>query len=181
MSDLHSQFIVYACPVGKLNQQIEKYLHQSRELYEANSAHKYMPHCTLTGFLNAESNSISVYIKALDKAYIEAKNNLDLDIKIKQLTFNENWHGLELKAENIKTLIVNFFQNKTINNYQEKLRLKDWLHLSLAYNFNPEYESELKQLALEIIDLKSDANWELRFYQKNPDWSWKCLQSWTIN
>ena len=164
MSDLHSQFIVYACPVGKLNQQIEKYLHQSRELYKANSAHKYMPHCTLTGFLNAESNSIPVYIEALDKAYIEAKNNLDSDIQIKQLAFTESWHGLELKAENIKTLIANFSQNKTINSYQEKLRLKDWLHLSLAYNFNSEYESELKQLALQIIDLKSDVNWELRFY-----------------
>ena len=179
MSDLHSQFIVYACPVGKLNKQIEIYLHQGSELYGANSAHKYMPNCTLTGFFNAELNSIPVYIEALDKAYIEAKNNLD--IKIKQFTFNEDWHGLELKAENIKTLIINFFQNKTINNYQEKLRLKDWLHLSLAYNFNPEYESKLKQLALETIDLKSDVNWELRFYQKNPDWSWKCLQSWKIN
>ena len=109
MSDLHSQFIVYACPVGELNQQIEIYLHQSRELYEANSAHKYMPHCTLTGFFNAELNSIPVYIEALDKAYIEAKNNLDSDIQIKQFTFNEDWHGLELKAENIKTLIANFF------------------------------------------------------------------------
>ena len=112
MFDLHSQFIVYACPVGELNKQIEIYLHQGSELYGANSAHKYMPHCTLTGFLNAESNSISVYIKALDKAYIEAKNNLDLDIKIKQLTFNENWHGLELKAENIKNFNRQFFSKQ---------------------------------------------------------------------
>ncbi|MGD1918272.1 MAG: hypothetical protein ACFCAD_04940 [Pleurocapsa sp.] len=101
MSITNQQFIIYACPVGELNKQIEQYLHRSRELYGANSAHKYMPHCTLTGFFTAEPNSIPIYLKALNKAYFMAKNDLYLDVKVKQLTFNENWHGLELKAENI--------------------------------------------------------------------------------
>ena len=174
------QFIIYACPVGELNKQIEKYLDRCRELYGINSAHKYMPHCTLTGFFYAKLDSISIYLKALDKAYSEARNNLDLEVKIKQLTFNKNWHGLELEAENLKTLIANCDRDITIPDYREKLRLKDWLHLSLAYDFNPEYRSELQQLALEIINLKADVSWKLRFYQKNLDWSWKCLQSWTI-
>ncbi|MDJ0571665.1 MAG: hypothetical protein QNJ53_21845 [Pleurocapsa sp. MO_192.B19] len=98
MSIANCSFIIYACPVGELNKQIGKYLDRSRVLCGANSAHKYMPHCTLTGFFNAELNSIPAYIEALNKAYIAAKNNLILDVKIQQLTFNENWHGLELES-----------------------------------------------------------------------------------
>ena len=182
MSIVNHQFIVYACPVGELNHQIENYLHRSRELYRENKAHKYMPHCTLTGFFTAKLDSIPIYIQALDKAYVEAKNtNLSLNVKIKRLAFNKNWHGLELQADSLKMLITNFAQTKTLLNYQEKLRLKDWLHLSLAYDFNPAYEAELKKLAMVMIDIKANVNWELRFYQKNPDWSWKCLQSWQID
>ena len=181
MSIVHYPFIVYACPVGELNKQINKYLDRSNNLYGVNSAHKYMPYCTLTGFFNAEPDSIPIYLEALDRTYSEAEKNLNLGIKIKQLVFNKKWHGLELEAEDLKTLIANFERTITIRDYHEKLRLKDWLHLSLAYNFNLEYSSKLQQLALEIIDLKADVNWELRFYQKNPDWSWKCLQSWIIN
>ena len=135
------QFITYACPTGKLNSQIETYLAKSRVLYGENSAHKYMPHCTLTGFFAARSLSIPTYIKALNKAYIAAQNDkFSLEIDIKQLTFRKNWHGLELQNNSLKQLIANFAKDRTIVDYPEKLRLKDWLHLSLAYNFNPEHE-----------------------------------------
>ena len=181
MSIINCQFIVYACPVGKLNSQLEDYFKQSLRLYGENTAHKYMPHCTLTGFFTDEINSIPTYLQALDKAYLGAiNNNLSLDIKIKQLTFSDNWHGLELQADGLKKLITNFVELENSSTRQEELRLKDWLHLSLAYNFNPQHGDGLQHLAREIIDIKADVSWELRFYQKNPDWTWQCLQSWRI-
>lgn len=181
MSIIHCQFIIYACPVGELNQQIEDYFQKSLSLCGENKAHKYMPHCTLTGFFTDNINSIDYYLKALDKAYLAAKNNLDLSIIIKQLTFNDNWHGLELQAEGLKQLIINFAEIEKSLTRREKLRLKDWLHLSLAYSFKIEDRNKLKNLAREIINLQADVNWELRFYQKNPDWTWKCLKQWAIN
>jgi ubiquitin-associated SH3 domain-containing protein len=60
------------------------------------------------------------------------------------------------------------------------LRLKGWLHLSLAYGFDAEQGTELKQLAQQIIDLQSDVSWELRFYQKNLDQTWRCWHSRSI-
>ena len=82
------KFIIYACPMGKLNSQLEDYFNKSRQLYGENTAHKYMPHCTLTGFFTDESSAIPIYVEALDKAYIEAKNNnLSLEIKIKTIYF----------------------------------------------------------------------------------------------
>ena len=179
---LSYQLIVYACPVGDLNSQLEDYFSKSLRLYGANKAHKYMPHCTLTGFFSDDLSSIPIYIQALEKAYTEARNNnLSLDIKIKQLTFSDNWHGLELQAEELKNLIANFAKIENSATRQEKLRLKDWLHLSLAYDFNPKHGKNLKQLAREIIDIKADVSWELRLYQKHPDWTWKCLHSWVLN
>lgn len=181
-SIINCQFIIYACPVGELNSQLEDYFQQSYQLYGKNTAHKYMPHCTLTGFFADESSSIPIYIHALDKAYTEAKSDrLSWNIEIQQLTFNENWHGLELQADGLKNLIANFARLENSPTREEKLRLKDWLHLSLAYNFNPEHGARLKQLAAENIDIAANVNWELRFYQKNSDWTWKCLQSWELN
>lgn len=179
MSIINCSFIIYACPVGELNKQIEKYFDLSHELCGANSAHKYMPHCTLTGFFNTKLASIPVYLEALDRAYIET--NDDLEIEIEQLTFKENWHGLELQCDRLKQLIANFAQAETLEKYSDKLRLKDWLHLSLAYDFNSDRETHLKQLAIDTINIKANVNWELRFYKKNPDWSWKCMQAWLIN
>ena len=182
MSIVHCQFIIYACPVGELNDRLEAYFIKSLHLYGENSAHKYMPHCTLTGFFGDNCNSIPFYLEALELAYKNAQyNNLSLDIKIKQLTFNDNWHGLELQADGLKQLIVNFAQIENSPTRTEQLRLKNWLHLSLAYDFDDRDGEKLKSLATELIDLNSKVNWELRFYQKNPDWTWNCLQSWSID
>ncbi|MGF1540244.1 MAG: hypothetical protein ACFCU5_07300 [Pleurocapsa sp.] len=182
MSIINCQFIIYACPVGQLAQQLENYWQKTLSLCGKNQAHNYMPHCTLIGFFKDELSSIPIYLQTLDRAYFEAKkNNLSLDIQIKKLTFSENWHGLELQANGLKQLISNFAELENSSTRQEELRLKEWLHLSLAYDFNPEYEEQLQQLARENIDITASVNWELRFYQKHFDWTWKCWQSWKLN
>ncbi|MGV2828025.1 hypothetical protein [Myxosarcina sp. GI1(2024)] len=176
-----NKFIVYACPVGKLNSQLETYFQQSRELYGHNKAHNYMPHCTLTGFFEDRLSSISVYLQALDLAYQKAQDNyLSLEIDINKLIFSENWHGLEIQADGLKQLIADFAGLANSPTRQEEIRLKDWLHLSLAYDFNPKNAAKLHNLAIATIDIKASVNWELRFYQKSPDWSWRCLQSWCL-
>ncbi|MBE9048210.1 hypothetical protein IQ255_28120 [Pleurocapsales cyanobacterium LEGE 10410] len=175
------QFIVYACPTGELAENLTKYFAKSRELAGENTAHKYMPHCTLTGFFTDELSSVPFYLQALSKAYLEAQNDLSLNITITDLAFSENWHGLELQSNSLKQLISNFARLEQSPTRQEPLRLKDWLHLSLAYNFNPEDREQLKDLAREIINIQAEVNWELRFYQKNPDWTWKCWQSWVLS
>lgn len=174
------RFIVYACPTGELNKQIEEYFEQSIKLCGKNKAHQYMPHCTLTGFFTDELSSIPLCLEALDKAYTEARNNTSLNIEITRLTFNKNWHGLELQSDGIKQLIANFVRLEDSPTRQEKLRLKDWLHLSLAYGFKPQDSEQLKHLATELIDIQANVNWELRFYQKKLNCTWKCLQSWDI-
>ncbi|CAN5634059.1 hypothetical protein BH23CYA1_BH23CYA1_13090 [soil metagenome] len=44
------QFIFYACPTGPLAQQLATSFERTQRICGPNTAHAYMPHCTLTGF-----------------------------------------------------------------------------------------------------------------------------------
>jgi ubiquitin-associated SH3 domain-containing protein len=173
------QFIIYACPVGELGQQINLYFQKSKELCGENTAHHYMPHCSLTGFFNADQTTIHHYLNTLDKAYHQSQD-ISLDIKIVQMMFKPNWHGLELKASGLKNLIAHFVEIMNSQPIEEKIRLKEWLHLSFAYNFQPQHHDTLKTLAEKMINPQALTQWELRFYHKYPDWTWTCLQSWLL-
>ena len=178
MNSIKPQFIIYACPMGELNTQLETYFRLSREQCGENNAHNYMPHCTLTGFFADELSSVGYYLQALDRAYHEAGDR-SFEIKIRQLVFNPGWHGLELQAEGIKDLIKDFVRLETSPTRQENIRLKDWLHLSLAYGFKPQNRAKLEILAQETINLEADVAWELRFYQR-VEGNWNCLKTWIL-
>ncbi|MEO1670698.1 MAG: hypothetical protein AAFR77_07900 [Cyanobacteria bacterium J06631_2] len=173
------QFIVYACPTQELSQQLQTYWQLSREQCGANRAHNYMPHCTLTGFFCDRPDSASYYIQALEDAYQAALQDQSLAVEIVNLIFSRDWHGLELQANGVKELVRNFVQIETSPSRTEEIRLKDWLHLSLAYGFEPEKRAELEQLGKDTIDIKASVGWELRFYQR-ADTVWECLHTWAI-
>ncbi|MEY3330361.1 MAG: hypothetical protein RLZZ115_3246 [Cyanobacteriota bacterium] len=176
-----SQFIVYACPRGELEEQIEIFYQESQELCGLNAAHNYMPHCTLTGFFQDQESQISLYIQALETAYNTAQlTGSVLKINVTQMTFQSTWHGLELQAPGILLLMINFSQLVNSPTRLEALRLKTWLHLSLAYEFQPQHAGKLKDLAQNRINPYAPVDWELRFYQRHPDHSWTCHQSWQL-
>ena len=176
-----TSLIVYACPVGPLATQIEAYLQQSQQNYGPNSAHAYMPHCTLTGFFCDKESAIPHYIHVLN--HILSNDLSDIpspSITIQQMAFQPNWHGLILGAEWLKQLIVSFAQQADSATCTEPLRLKDWLHLSLAYDFSPADAPALQQMATELIDITAPVSWELRFYQRANNCEWTCHKSWPL-
>lgn len=176
-----SQFIVYACPQGELAGQIQAFYQESLDLCGFNAAHNYMPHCTLTGFFNDEISSINLYIQALETAYNTAKSTATpLKLDVIKMTLQTYWYGLELKAEGIPSLMIHFAQLANSPTRLEALRLKTWLHLSLAYEFQPEHAEQLKHLAEIRINPQAQVDWELRFYQRHLDQSWTCHQSWLL-
>ena len=140
-----------------------------------------MPHCTLTGFFKDHESAISLYIKALETAYNTAKlTAMPLKIQIVKMTLKPDWHGLELEAEGIPYVMSDFAQLANSPTRLEALRLKTWLHLSLAYEFQPEHAEILKHLATRRINPQAQVDWELRFYQRHPNHSWTCHQSWLL-
>jgi ubiquitin-associated SH3 domain-containing protein len=135
-----------------------------------------MPHCTLTGFFEDELTAIPIYTKALENAL--SKSNFAIEIL--GITFKPKWHGLELYSPMLKQLIVNFAKTADSPTRKANLRLKDWLHLSLAYEFPPQQQDKLKTIAEEMINLQASVKWELRFYQQHSDGDWTCHQSWML-
>lgn len=162
-----TQFILYACPVGKLGQQLETYLEESLKLCGANTAHQYMPHCTLTGFFEDTEQAATGYVEALKAALTQQLPQPIPVAKTEQLSFHNNWYGLELTAPWFQSVAQAF---AALVNSPNPLRLKTWLHVSLAYGFEPVQAQTLRQLALELVDPQASVDWELRLYQRQPDW-----------
>lgn len=173
--------IVYACPVGELAQQLERYMHQSQLACGPNAAHRYMPHCTLTGFFEDQLSALPRYLDALHAARERAWPTRPAQpVTVLGMELRESFHGLLLDAPWLKTLIVDFAARAESPTRVGHLRLKEWLHLSLAYEFQPDHADHLAQLARRLVQPHAPANWELRFYQRLPDWQWQLHRSWPL-
>lgn len=164
-----SQLILYACPVGELATQIEQYFQESQKRYGRNSAHAYMPHCTLTGFFEKgkDGDIVEHYAQSLSQVFTEHRALLSANpITIEPLAFHDNWHGLPLQATALKQFVAIFAGQSKTSTYPAALRLKDWLHLSLAYDFDLKHTKGLQALAIEMIDVAASVDWEMRFYER---------------
>ncbi|NER83009.1 MAG: hypothetical protein F6K42_26335 [Leptolyngbya sp. SIO1D8] len=169
------KFIVYACPVGELANQLETYFEKSRLMCGPNSAHYYMPHCTLTGFFEDKIATVPAYTQKLERSYKRLQRSLpDPVIDIQGLTFRPDWHGLELQSDWLRKVMVDFVCTATSPTRSSPLRLKEWLHLSLAYDFQADQAETLTILAQDLIEPSASVGWELRFYQRTPDKQWVC-------
>jgi hypothetical protein len=172
------KFIVYACPVGELATQLDTYFEKSRLMCGPNTAHEYMPHCTLTGFFEDVSSAIPKYTQSLERSLKRFKRSQPHPpLAIQGLAFRPDWQGLELTSDWLRKLILDFVCTATSPTRKTPLRPKDWLHLSLAYGFMPDQADALQTLALKWVNPQSAVVWELRFYQRNPDGSWICHQA----
>ncbi|MEO0852795.1 MAG: hypothetical protein AAFY15_04740 [Cyanobacteria bacterium J06648_11] len=175
------EFIVYACPTGAIASQLACYFQRSRTECGSNTAHHYMPHCTLTGFFHDDSESVPIYRNALDEALDKGRSTRpDSAIAITALTFQSEFHYLKLDSDWILRVVKDFSDRARSDTRVDALRLKGWLHLSLAYGFPPEQCLPLQRLAAEILDMRSPAVWELRFYERHPNNTWTCHRSWAL-
>jgi ubiquitin-associated SH3 domain-containing protein len=171
------KFIVYACPVGELAKQIDLFFEKSLSLCGPNQAHSYMPHCTLTGFFEDVSSAVPKYTQKLERSYKRFRRSQpDPAIAVKDISFRPDWHGLELASDWLRKLVLDFACTATSPTRKSPLRPKEWLHLSLAYGFSADHAETLERLARELVDPLAAVEWELRFYQQNPDQNWICHQ-----
>ncbi|MFB1487722.1 MULTISPECIES: hypothetical protein [unclassified Thiocapsa] len=174
--DIVAQLILYACPQGHLGEQVERFFEESRRRFGANAAHAYMPHCSLTGFFDGDSDLIAEHSQILDGRFSHQKSGCPVhSIEVLGFGHRHDWHGLELRSP---------WQLDRMHELTRKsaasIRVKTWQHLSLAYDFRPEYDAALGRLAREIIDPGAAVAWELRFYQRTSDSGWICHRAWPL-
>ena len=175
------KLIIYACPIGELAERLDAYFVQSRIACGPNMAHQYMPHCTLTGFFEDTPSSLSHYVDGLARSLRQHRRSKpQLPVVVTGLTFRKDWHGLELSSDWLQQLMRDFANATHSWTRPAPLRLKTWLHLSLAYGFEPAHATTLQQLAKAMINPALPVEWELRFYERHVAGTWTCHQRWPL-
>lgn len=169
-----AELIIYACPVGVLGGQLDAYMARVSHEIGRNAAHGYMPHCTLTGFFHDDAAAIPHYRAALAQALVHAAPHGADDIRVDAMQLTETFHYLKLESAWLIALVqavANLAQSPT---RRDSLRLKDWLHVSLAYQFLPEQHEPLASLAREMVDPRAPVAWTLRLYER-------CAAGWVLH
>lgn len=174
-----AEFILYACPGGKLATQIRTYLTQVRLRCGLNQAHRFMPHCTLTGFFHDAPASATTYGEQIDHLLTTLRPSHPT-VQVTALTLRPDWHGLELTAPWLYQLALAFREQAQGIAPVSPIRPKHWLHVSLAYGFAPHQAAALQALAEEHVAVTSPATWELRFYQRCRGNTWICHRRWPL-
>ena len=172
------ELILYACPCGDLLDQLTVYLERTSHQIGRNAAHAYMPHCTLTGFFHDQPAKISHYKQALDDALSGmCKGQREPTITIADMILEPDFHYLKIESEWLKSLVQHFVAHADSPTRINALRPKDWLHLSLAYQFPPEQHAALMAIAQAVVDPCAQVEWQLRLYQRHPGNNWQLHQS----
>ncbi len=177
--DALRELIVYACPTGALAEQLQLYLDRTRAVPGPNAAHRYPPHISLTGFFHDDATAVPKYVNWLSSALQRAAHRADICIKTMMLELN--FHGLIIESPWLRQLASDFAALAQSPSRKDQLRLKDWLHLSLAYEFSPEQHECLKSIAQSLVDVNALVSWELCFYERRVNDAWCCLASWPIS
>ncbi|MEB3230013.1 MAG: hypothetical protein VKJ64_03320 [Leptolyngbyaceae bacterium] len=178
---MNNRFILYVCPTDDLAQQLDEYFYHSQQQCGKNPAHQYMPHCTLTGFFQDSQASVPLYTATIESVLATANTTKpDPVATVTQLLFLPHWHGLIITSPWLKTLTQAFAAQAISPTRQEALRLKDWLHISLAYEFDPAQAARLQQLAEALVDPSAAVGWELRLYQRSPQNEWTDHGVWRL-
>jgi ubiquitin-associated SH3 domain-containing protein len=169
------ELILYACPTGALAEQVEAFFAESKRRIGPNSAHAYMPHCTLTGFFHADAAAISRCVDCAEGALRRSLPTRPVPpIKVDRLCFEAHWHYLALRSQWACYLAADFAREAAIARPIDAIGVKDDLHLSLAHRFPPEQSAPLAGLAREMVNPRAPVAWELRLYQRHPDGAWTC-------
>jgi hypothetical protein len=175
------ELIVYACPTGALADQLERYVVRAQAECGPNTAHRYMPHVTLTGFFHDLEASAPFYAAQLGAALADLQPAPAPPLAVAGLEINREFHGLLIESAWAKRVTARFAELAHDSpTRSDALRVKDWLHLSLAYGFAAEQHDALAALARELVDPRAPAGWELRLYERRPGDAWVLHESWGL-
>jgi ubiquitin-associated SH3 domain-containing protein len=164
------ELILYAVPTGPLAGAIDRYFAALRGDPAPTTAQTYPPHCTLTGFFRRDDQGASNAIDRMGRAIDQAGPVPDDAVDIVGLTADERWVGLELRSTWLADLAATAAARHQEGPGDDPIRLKDWLHLSLAYGLDD--LTTHAALALDSIDPTLDAGWEVALWERHRDGAW---------
>lgn len=182
-----SRLIVYACPTGALAEQLRDYLAASERRFGPNEAHRYPPHCTLTGFFHDEPESIGVYQEALEAALWRlGPERPEPPVTITDPKLENGFHRLVLESPWLLRLSDEFADLAWPVGRAGRPRLEKNPHLSLAYYhpicpFPKPMHEDLGKLAKATLELSQQVAWELRLYERRDGDKWHTHGAWPLD
>ncbi|XP_030834282.1 ubiquitin-associated and SH3 domain-containing protein B isoform X2 [Strongylocentrotus purpuratus] len=163
------EYIVYACAVGPLGEQLDEFWNKSLSLCGRNGAHSLLPHVTLCSFITCPDSKCTALTDAfqevIDRWQTKAPEVLTLDFYS-----STNFIGLFLEdehAEYLRKVMADFSVEAASRAGVKVEPHKKQLHLTLAYQFNPTHQEPLVNLSKEV-GIQSAARWEFRLYSRDP-------------
>jgi ubiquitin-associated SH3 domain-containing protein len=166
------ELILYATPTGPLADTIGRYWRR----VEASTgpgpttAQTYPPHCTLTGFFRRRGARAEAAIADLVAAVDRAGAVPSDAVEVVGLRTTEEWVGLELRSHWLQETTATVAAAHRPGADEDALRLKDWLHLSLAYGVDE--LADHATLAIEVVDPDAPVGWELALWERRADGTW---------
>lgn len=157
------ELILYATPTGPLAHACAEYF----AAVDPTTAQTYPPHVTLTGFFHRR-DAARVIEAAAAIGHVPAGV-----VEVRRLTCSAEWVGLEIGSPWLEGAASDVARGARPAPGEDDVRLKDWLHLSLAYGVD-DLESHAIR-AREQIDPTADVGWEVGLWERGPDHRWERL------
>jgi 2'-5' RNA ligase len=160
---MEAELILYTVPTGPLARAIDAFF--AEVATRPTRAQDYPPHCTLTGFFHDDAEAIGRYVAAAERVARPVR----VDVQLRTST---EWIGLEVQSSDLRQLARDFAAAAApIASRRDPIRLKDWLHVSLAYGHDADATDGLANLATKLVDPAAEVDWVLRLYEcRNGDW-----------
>lgn len=173
------KLIIYACPVGTLENECNNFFESSEAKFGINKAHEYMPHVTLTSFFDLRSRrDIPILIEALHSIFSQSNAPSELMSNVRLRGSLGNTIKIAMNCDYLESCLRRFKQ-KIQDVASIKVKNSDSYHLSLGYGYSDNHFEELMNLVYENLSSFQNSNlisegskkqwqasgWEIRLYE----------------
>lgn len=182
-----AQLILYAIPTGLLAEQCDRLFRMVRAIAPT-TAQTYPPHCTLTGFFHRPVHRVHEVIDAFERtcaepavraAMADAGDRLVARRHVQALGVRRHpdWLGIELEAPVLRHVATVFAGElaRSRRAGDDAIRLKDWLHLSLAYDCDAALLDRHTALAGAMLGDDLACEWQLGLWRRHLGGRWEQL------
>ncbi|XP_071841593.1 ubiquitin-associated and SH3 domain-containing protein B-like isoform X3 [Apostichopus japonicus] len=167
--ELPREYVLYACAVGSLGEDLDNYWNSTLAKCGRNGAHTLLPHITLCSFFTCPDSKVDLLCQAIQTASESNVTNLPENMDLELFT-SHNFIGLFVKENQSQILrkLTNEFAEiaEKLANCKVEPHKKE-LHVTLAYQFAANAFPALEKMAKQL-DLNAAARWELRLYSRDP-------------
>lgn len=159
------ELILYATPGDELGTACELFFQELASSGRATTAQHYPPHVTLTGFFRRPPSSVERVAAEVSASIAATPASA---VVVRSLLGRDDWIGLEIESEWFLGVAQAFASRHVVQPGDDPIRLKTWLHLSLAYGDQPQGHKTEDYLehAKAAINPDAPATWSIGLWER---------------